>query len=261
MIQSNYQTQLIPLHDHSWLLKQRVAGYVTALCLKTASEMVAQENISLLDIEAECKKIIKSHECSATFKGYNGFPGAICLSVNKEIVHGIPNDYIIKDGDIVKVDVGVTYCGAIGDAAVTVIKGKAQKSIHQELVDSCKKSLELAIGSVAVGKQIGCVGETIFRHCRDTRFKLITAYGGHGIDENCLHAPPFVDNKSKSDLGVRIQPGMTFTIEPMFVIGDTKTTTASNGWTISAKDMAAHFEHTLFVHEDHVEIITGLDKV
>ena len=257
-MQNDYQTQLITLHDHAWLLKQRVAGYVTCLCLKTSAEMIRDvPNVSLLDIENACKKIIKEYECKPTFKGYNGFPGAICLSVNQEIVHGIANDYIVKDGDIVKVDVGVTYCGAIGDAAITVIKGKPKQYKHQELVDCCKKALDLAIESVKVGRQMGIIGETIYRYARDTRFKLITAYGGHGIDEDMLHAHPFVENKSKSNLGVRIQPGMTFTIEPMLVIGDTKTTLGKNGWTISAKDMAAHFEHTLFIHEDRVEILTA----
>ncbi len=257
------RTELITLHDSEWLERQRFAGLITAKCLKKSFDLISSKtsNLSLKDIENECELIIKENNCIATFKNYNNFPGSICASVDREIVHGIPNDYILQDGDIVKIDVGVTFERAIGDAALTVIYGQPKKPQHKELVLVCKKALDLAINSISVGKQLGIIGETIYRHARDTRFKVITEYGGHGIDEDILHAKPFVDNKSKNNIGVRIQPGMTFTIEPMFAIGDNKVKLADNNWTLLTKDMSAHFEHTLFIHEDNTEILTEWENL
>jgi methionyl aminopeptidase len=257
------KTELIPLHNSEGLDRQRIAGIITAKCLKKSFDLISSKtpNLSLKDIELECEKIISENNAIATFKNYNGFPGSICASVNKEIVHGIASDYILQEGDIVKIDVGVTFEHAIGDAALTVIYGAPKKPQHRELVLACKKSLDLAIAAISVGKQLGIIGETIYRHARDTRFKVITEYGGHGIDDDTLHAKPFVDNKSHSNLGVRIQPGMTFTIEPMFTIGDDKVKLDKNKWTLLTKDMSAHFEHTLFIHEDHTEIITDWENI
>lgn len=257
------KTELIPLHDSEWLGRQRIAGSITAKCLKKSFDLIYSKmpNLSLKDIEHECELIIKENNGIATFKNYNGFPYSICASVNKQIVHGFPDDYILQEGDIIKIDVGVTIEHAIGDAALTVIYGEPKKPQHKELVLACKKSLDLAIETISVGKRMGIIGETIYRHARDTRFKVITEYGGHGIDEDTLHAKPFVDNKSRSNLGVRIQPGMTFTIEPMFAIGDDKVKLDKNNWTLLTKDMSAHFEHTLFIHEDRTEILTDWENI
>lgn len=262
MISSDFlKSQLIILKDSNWLDRQRFAGDVTARCLNLSKKLIEDKtpNLKLIDIEKECENLILNSHCIPTFKGYKGFPSSVCISVNKQIVHGIPNDYVLQDGDVVKIDIGVTNDGAIGDAAITIIYGNPKSFMHEELIKACKESLNLAINSVKIGQPIGIIGETIYHHAKNTGFKVITDFGGHGIDENTLHAKPFVDNRATKDYGVRIQPGMTFTIEPMFVIGNDKIKVDKNGWTIIADGISAHFEHTLFIHEDNVEILTKLE--
>jgi len=253
--------QFITLHDDEvWIQEQRHAGTVVARCLSMFSRAVRDKtpNLSLKDIEAECEKIIAANNCIPTFKGFHGFPGAVCLSVNKELVHGIPSDYVLQEGDVVSLDLGATTpYGAIGDAAVTEIYGTPRKREHESLVTVCKNALYRAIEAVAVGKRIGCIGNAIHHSVKSSGFKLIENYGGHGISKNMAHAQPFIPNKSRSDDGVVIQKGMSFAIEPMLVIGSNKTRKLSDNWTVVTPDIGAHFEHTIFINtKDEVEIIT-----
>ena len=252
-------SNLITLKDYDWYQRQWLAGRCVAGILRTLNQMVREKipNLNLLDMQAEAVKQLETNGCTATFKGYKGFPGAICLSVNKQLVHGIPVDYVLQDGDIVKFDLGATYEGAIADAAATAIYGEPKSAQHVELVDACRNALNVAIKAVAVGKQLGCIGNAIHHYAKSTRFGLVTEYGGHGIDENTPHAPPFVSNKSPANEGVRIQPGLTIAIEPMLVIGEPKTRIIDDGWTVVTPDVGVHMEHTIFVHEDRVEIMTS----
>jgi len=256
------ENQFIVLKDDKWLERQRYAGSVVAKCLYQARQMIEQKtpNLSLKDIEHECVKIIKDKDCYPTFLNYKGFPGAICASVNKQLVHGIPSNYKLKNGDIVKIDIGATFEGAIGDAAITVIYGDPILSKHTEMIEVCKKSLYLAISSIEVGKRLGIIGETIDKYVKSSGFKLIASYGGHGISYNTPHAQPFVSNRANKDSGVRIQPGMSITIEPMVTIGSDKTKVERDGWTVTTKDVSSHFEHSLFIREDSVEILTKLEN-
>lgn len=253
------QSAFVVLKDDAWFQDQKKAGACVAGILRTLNQMIldATPNLSLKGLEAEAIKQIEEAGCTATFKGYKGFPGAICLSVNNQIVHGIPSDYILQEGDVVKFDLGATYNGAIADAAATAIYGKPKNQQHVELVNVCKGALYHAIKAIQVGKQLGVIGFAINKYVQSkSRFGIITKYGGHGIDRNTPHAAPFVANKARYNEGVRIQPGMTIAIEPMLVVGDPTPTTEKDGWTVTAKGIGAHFEHSVFVGSDKVHIMT-----
>lgn len=250
---------LINLKNNDWLERQQIAGKCVAGVLRTLHTMISDKlpNLSLKDLEAEAMLQIESANCIPTFKGYKGFPGAICLSVNKQLVHGIPSDYILQDGDVVKFDLGATYKGAIADAAATTIYGTPKSKQHVELINMCREALYQGINAIKIDKQLGCIGFAIHKYVTSrSRFGVITNYGGHGIDENAPHAPPFVANKARYNEGPRIQSGLSIAIEPMLVIGDTKTKTKKDGWTVTTLDIGAHFEHSIFVAEDKIHILT-----
>lgn len=251
-------SQLIVLHDEDWLERQRLAGKITGECLSFSKNLIEKEtpNITLKDIERECLSIINKNDCIPTFKNYNGFPGNICLSINNQLVHGIPSSYKLKSGDIVKIDVGVTYKGAIGDAAITAIYGKPKDRKHLKLIDQCRQALYNGIRAIDIGTRLDVISRMIYQTAKHAGLQVITNYGGHGIEENKLHAPPFIENKSEYDSNIRIQPGMSFTLEPMVTIGNPKTKIGSNGWVVSTAQVNSHFEHTLFIHKDRVEILT-----
>lgn len=258
---NNFQpNMLVTLKDFNWVSRQRIAGKCVARVLKHLDSMIldATPNLSLLDMDAEAERIILEEGCTPTFKGYKGFPGAACLSVNKDMVHGIPTKYVLQDGDVVKFDLGATFQGAIADAASTRIYGNPKHEKHVRLVNATLKALNNGIKAAGVGKRIGAIGYAIHKSIGE--FGNITNYGGHGLDENQPHAAPFVANKGQPTEGVRMQAGMTIAIEPMLVIGSTETRIQEDGWTVSVNDISAHMEHTIFIHEDRVEVMTAWDR-
>lgn len=252
------EDQLIRLKDQTWLDRQLIAGRVASQCIKLATEMIQGPSCSLKEIERTCEDLMLIHKCIPTFKNYRGtFPGAICASVNNQLVHGIPSDYRLQNGDVVKIDLGVTFEGAIADTATTVIHGQAKKLEHIQLLETCKLALDNAIKSIQIGKQLGVIGSAINHTVKQTRFGLITNYGGHGIDWNKPHAQPFVANKAMGNSGIRIQPGLVIAIEPMVVVGDNRTRVLSDGWTVVTNDVGAHEEHSIFVAEDKIHVVTA----
>lgn len=253
------ESAFVILKNDKWLIDQKKAGTCVANVLKTLNNMIVSHTptLTLKMLEQEANRQIIEAGCTATFQGYKGFPGVICLSVNNQLVHGIPSDYQLQDGDVVKFDLGATYNGAIADAAATAIYGNAKSIQHIELINVCKGALNHAIQSIKVGKQLGCIGYAISKYVASkSRFGLITKYGGHGIDKDTPHAPPFVANKAQYNEGVRIQPGMTLAIEPMIVIGEPQTKVEKDGWTVTTPGIGAHFEHSIFVDVDKVHILT-----
>lgn len=261
----NYYT----LHNEEFFVKQRIAGKCVAECLAAATHMIYERHrYSLLDIEARCLEIMKKHNCSPTFLNYTPnpnqkpFPGAICISVNKELVHGIPSSYVLQEGDVIKVDLGATFEEAIADAAITAIHGEPKDTEHIQLIETCKFALKKAIGSIAIGKRIGCIGHAINNVVKNSRFKSILDYGGHGIGltkegKGKPHTFPFVPNKSILQEGLRFQNGITFAIEPMLVMGvSNKTKIAEDGWTVLTENVGVHFEHTVSIWNDKIEVIT-----
>ncbi len=248
---------LIKLKGQDWLDKQRVAGKIAAQALLKLKGYVEGKTFhSTATLSQVAEQFILEAGGTPTFKGYKGFPAAVCISVNKQLVHGIPDDRVLDDGDVVSFDLGVTYEGAIADTAITCIFGPPKSERHVQLVQATEESLMKGIEAIAVGKRLGCIGNAISKYARGKGFGLITNYGGHGLDWNIPHAPPFVANKSEIEEGIRIQPGLAIAIEPMLVIGSTVTRVLDDGWTVVTDYIGAHFEHSIFVHEDRVEILT-----
>lgn len=250
-------SSVVRLKDKNWLEKQRVAGRIAAeTLLLLESHVKNQTTYSFTELNTLAEDYIIKNGGSATFKGYKGFPAGVCISVNKELVHGIPKNNAMQEGDVISFDLGVTYQGAIADTALTCIFGKPKSDQHVKLMNATQDCLMRGIQAIQVGKRLGVIGEAIYKCAKGHGFGLITNYGGHGLDWNVPHAPPFVENKSNADKGIRIQPGLAIAIEPMLVMGSITTTVQNDGWTVTTPDIGSHFEHSIFVHEDHVEIIT-----
>jgi methionyl aminopeptidase len=250
-------SNFILLKDEKWLTYQRVAGKIAAQTLVALQNEVANKTTkSLVELNEMAEQMIAKAGGTPTFKGYKGFPAGVCISVNKQLVHGIPSDYHLQEGDVISFDLGVTIEGAIADTAITCIYGTPKSSQHVKLVQSTEEALMKGIGALQAGKRLGSVGNAIYKSAKGNGFGVVTNYGGHGLDWNVPHASPFVQNKSEVEEGIRVQPGLSIAIEPMLLIGQVSTTTLADGWTVVTPDIGAHFEHSVFVHEDRIEIIT-----
>ena len=258
---------LVKLHDKDWLEKQRIAGKIVAAALKELEGYCQSKTFhSMATLSDVIDRFIISEGGTPTFKGYKksgypDFPAAVCISINKQLVHGIPDDTVLDNGDVVSFDLGVTYEGAIADSAITCIFGPPADPMHVSLVKATEEALMQGINAVATGKRLGCIGHAISKYAKSKGFGLVNNYGGHGLDWNVAHAAPFVANRAEPTEGIRIQPGLSIAIEPMLVIGDPITRTLDDGWTVVTPNIGAHFEHSIFVHEDHVEIITDRNKL
>lgn len=249
---------LITLKDDVWLSKQRVAGKVVAGALNLLQALVIDKTTkSLLELNSLAEEYITSKGCECTFKGYKGFPAGVCISVNEVLVHGIPTDYKLQEGDLVSFDLGATYEGTIADSAITCIYGTPKSELHIKLIEATKTSLLRGIASISVGKRLGSIGHAIYKSGKGAGFNVITNYGGHGLDYHIPHATPFVANKSNPEDGIVIQPGLALAIEPMLVLGSTESYIAKNGWDVITSSLGAHFEHSVYVHQDRVEILTA----
>jgi len=251
------QNGFFPLQNDDWLAKQRRAGKIAAMVLRELEKEVKHKTkLSLIELNNLAEYIISQEGGMPTFKNYKGFPTAVCISVNNQLVHGIPTNYHLQDGDLVKFDVGVTYNGAIADTAITCIYGEPKFEWHQKLVAATYEALYKGIAAIAVGKKLGVIGNAISKSAKNNGFSVITKYGGHGLSWDTPHAPPFVDNKSDPNTGFRIQPGLVLAIEPMLIMGSTNTRVLSDGWTVKTENVNSHTEHSIFVHNNSVEILT-----
>ena len=262
--QQSADNQIIVLHDENWLKQQRYAGKVLAKTLLLLERLVQDRTAkSLLELDSIAEEFIRNNGCTPTFKNYHGFPNACCISHgDNALVHGIPKDVKLIDGDMVRFDLGTTYGDAIADSAITCIFGEPKSSRHVDIINVTKKCLDNAIKAIVPGKRLGVIGRAIYTTARDGGYKVIEQYGGHGIEGvvngvDVPHAAPFVSNKSTPEEGVRLRAGMSLAIEPLLTIGGTETTVDDDGWTVRTKELNAHFEHSIFIHEDgNVEITT-----
>jgi methionyl aminopeptidase len=195
-----------------------------------------------------------------SFKGYQGFPEVICISVNDEVVHGIPSrERIIADGDIVSLDFGVTYKGMITDSAITVIAGRPKTRGHIKLVEDTQKALQIGIDQLHDQVRTGDIGSAIEEFLKANRYGIVRDLVGHGVGHE-LHEDPNVPNYGRPNSGPWLSAGMTIAIEPMVTLGTDHVILMPDGWTIKTADgsMAAHFEHTILITEDGAEILTTI---
>jgi methionyl aminopeptidase len=213
------------------------------------------------DLDAMAEDFITSHSgATPAFKGLYGFPRAICISVNEEIVHGIPSvRRVLKEGDIVSIDIGVGYDGMFTDAAATLMVGEVHGE-KRRLVEVTRQSLAAGIAAAQPGAHLGDIGHAVQTVVEEAGFSVVRELVGHGVG-NSLHEDPQVPNYGKPKRGVRLSPGLTIAIEPMVNMGGPQTRTLSDKWTIVTLDglPSAHFEHTVAITESGPLILTALN--
>ncbi len=234
------------------------ACVIAAGALKAAGAAV-EPGVSTEEINRIAHNFIVKSGAIPTFKGYNGYPAATCISINDEVIHGIPNKKrIIKAGDIVSIDVGATLNGYVGDNAATFAAGDISPEA-QRLCDTTRESLYEGIRAAVAGGRIGDIGSTIQRYCEERGFSVVREFTGHGVGKQ-MHEDPSVPNFGTPGRGVRLLPGMTIAIEPMINLGGAGIRQLPDGWTIKTKDgsLSAHFEHTVAITADGPVILTKI---
>ena len=232
------------------------AGRITGEAL-----LVARESVRAGMSTKELDTIIRNHieKCGAkpSFLGYHGFPGSACISINDEVIHGIPSEKkILREGDLVKVDVGAFYHGFHGDSARTIAVGKVSDEA-QRLIDVTRESFFAGVEAFKVGNRMGDIGSAIQGVVEGAGFSVVKRYIGHGIGRD-VHEDPEVPNFGRAGHGARLYPGMTLAIEPMVNAGVHKVKTLSDGWTVKTLDgsLSAHFENSIAITESDPEILT-----
>ncbi len=244
------------------IAKMRVAGRVVADILKLMRDMV-KPGIDTLTLDEAAENLVKKSGGKPAFKGYKvpwepiPFPGTICASINEEVVHGIPSrNRVLNEGDIISIDTGASIDGFFGDACCTFAVGKISED-RQRLLDITLASLHAGVAAVEPGATLGDIGHAVEQVVTPAGYGLVRDYAGHGIGHR-LHEAPQVPNYGRPGSGITVKPRMTFCVEPMVMIGAEEVTQRPGGWTVVTKDGsdAAHFEFSLLVTEEGVEILT-----
>lgn len=237
------------------LEKMRTVGELIAEVREALRKMI-EPGISTMELNNAAEKMIRDAGAYPTFLGYQGYPYAICASVNEAIVHGFPTDYVLKDGDIFSMDMGATLEGFVGDTATTVPVGKISDELAQ-LVKVTAESLDLAIEQCYPGKRVGDIGWAVQQHAEKYGYGIVQGYTGHGIGRN-MHEAPQIPNYGRPGTREKIRAGFVFAIEPMLNLGTAETKTLSDGWTVVTADgmPSAHSEHTIAITNDGPEILT-----
>lgn len=235
----------------------REAGRIVALAHEELKKHIVP-GISTLELDAIAEKVIRSHSAIPSFKGYNGFPGSICASVNEQLVHGIPNKRVLKDGDIISIDIGAKYNGYHGDSAWTYAVGTISDNT-QKLLDVTEKSLYIGLEEAKPGERLSNISHAIQTYVESHNFSIVREYVGHGVGQE-LHEDPQIPHYGPPNKGPRLKPGMVLAIEPMVNAGSRYVKTLSDNWTVVTVDgkMCAHFEHTVAITETGYEILTKL---
>ena len=233
----------------------RKAGEIVGQTLDLLKASV-EPGMTTRDLDRIAFKEITRSGATPTFKGYRGFPATICASVNEEIVHGIPSKRVIKEGDIVKVDVGATYQGLIGDAAVTIAVGEADETLLA-LMEDTRLGLEAGIKAAVPGARVGDIGAAVQAYGESRGYGVVREFVGHGVGR-FLHEDPQVPNYGVAGRGPLLRAGMCIAIEPMFNMGDWRTRILDDQWTVVTSDgkLSSHFEHSIAITENGPEILT-----
>lgn len=238
----------------------RIAGRITGEALILGGEMV-KPGVSTKQIDEKIRHHIEKCGAKPSFLGYGGFPGSACVSINNEVIHGIPSNHrIIEEGDIVKIDVGAFIHGYHGDSANTFPCGRISDEA-KKLIEVTKRSFELGAAAAGVeGARIGDIGAAVDGYVVSNGFSTVKKYVGHGVGEE-LHEDPNVPNFGTAGRGARLCRGMVIAIEPMVNIGRPEVKELSDGWTVLTKDgtLSAHYEHTVALTENGIELLTKVE--
>lgn len=249
---------MINLKNQHELLLMKKAGEITARALHEAGNAIVP-GVSTWEINRIAEQVILKSGARPTFKGYGGFPAAACISVNEEVIHGIPSkNKIIREGDIVSIDVGAFKDGFTGDSAYTFPCGMVSKEA-KDLMETTKEALMMGINAAVVGNRIGDISNAVQQYVEERGFCVVRDYVGHGVGRE-LHEEPEVPNFGPKGHGARLMPGMTIAIEPMVNAGSFGVKVLSNDWTVVTKDnsLSAHFEHSVAVTKQGPVILTQL---
>ncbi|MDI3328213.1 MAG: type I methionyl aminopeptidase [Alicyclobacillaceae bacterium] len=235
----------------------REAGRIVALAHQAVAKAVAP-GITTRELDRIADEVIRKHGAVPSFKGYHGYPASICVSVNEELVHGIPGKRVLEEGDIVSIDIGASYHGYHGDAAVTLPVGKIS-DLARRLLEVTEAALYKGIEKAVVGNRLSDISHAVQVHVESHGFSVVRDYVGHGIGRD-MHEDPQIPNFGPPGHGPRLKPGMTLAIEPMVNAGTYRVKTLPDNWTVVTEDgsLAAHFEHTIAVTEGEPEILTRL---
>jgi methionyl aminopeptidase len=222
------------------------ASKIVAECQKILIREL-KPGMTTLDLDMLTETYIRDHGGTPAFKGYRNYPKSLCASLNEEVVHGIPSQRILKDGDIIGLDIGAIVEGFYGDGAVTVSVGEVQPSIRQ-LIKVTQEALSKGLENAVVGKRLSDISSAIQAHVEQHGFSVVRDFVGHGIGRQ-LHEEPQVPNYGKPGQGPRLKPGMALAIEPMVNMGGSGVKVLDDGWTAVTSDgsLSAHFEHTIAI--------------
>ncbi|WP_347157122.1 type I methionyl aminopeptidase [Pontibacter chitinilyticus] len=236
----------------------------SALILGKAHGEIARlikEGVQTSTLDKRAEEFIRDHGGEPSFKGYNGFPYSLCISVNSTVVHGMPGSYTLNNGDIISVDGGVYYKGFHSDSAYTHAVGEVTEEV-QKLLEVTKESLYEGIAKANVGNRMGDVSQAVQQHAEKNGFSIVRELVGHGVGQS-LHEAPEVPNYGKRGQGVKLQEGLVIAIEPMVNLGTKNIVQEKDGWTIRTRDNkpSAHFEHTVVVRKDKAEILTTFEYI
>ena len=235
----------------------REAGRIVAIVHDKLKKEI-KPGITTGELDKIAVSIFQEHGARASFKGYRGFPASICTSVNEEVVHGIPGNRVLKEGDIVAIDAGAIYNGFQGDAAITVEVGKVSQEAHA-LAETTKGALEAGITMARAGAHLGDVSAAIQEYAESRNFSVVREYVGHGIGRD-MHEDPQIPNYGTPGQGPILKKGMTLALEPMVNAGGWRTRVLDDNWTVVTADgsLSAHFEDTIAITDGEAEVLTQL---
>lgn len=246
---------MIICKSSSELELMREAGRIVALTHQELKKVI-QPNVTTKELDAVAEKMIRQQGATPSFKGYGGFPGSICTSVNEELVHGIPSDRKLKDGDIISVDVGANFKGYHGDSAWTYAVGTISEE-DLRLMEVTEESLYRGIAQAQPNARLSNISHAIQAYVEAEGFSIVREYVGHGVG-TALHEDPQIPNFGPPGRGPRLKPGMVLAIEPMVNAGTRYVKTLADNWTVITQDKknCVHYEHTIAITEDGYEILT-----
>ena len=235
----------------------RQAGKIVALTHEELKKHIVP-GVTTKELDAIAESFIRKHDAIPSFKGYNGFRGSICASVNDELVHGIPGDRVLKNGDIISIDIGAQYQGYHGDSAWTYAVGDIDEET-QRLLDVTEESLYRGLEEAKPGVRLSNISHAIQTYVEANNFSIVREYVGHGVGQD-LHEDPQIPHYGPPNKGPRLKTGMVLAVEPMVNAGSRYVKTLEDDWTVVTQDgkMCAHFEHTIAITESGFEILTKI---
>ena len=245
----------IPLKNAAELDAMRVSCRMTASVLGQVAAAI-QPGVTTGELDALARRLIAGMNAKPSFLGYRGYPGAMCISINDEVIHGIPGRRVVLPGDVVSLDVGVYYNGFHGDCATTVTAGVTDPDVIR-LVETTRRALDAAVAAVRPGFRLSDVSHTVEGVVQAGGCSVVRDFVGHGVGRH-LHEDPQIPNYGTPGHGPVLKPGMTLAIEPMVNLGRPDVAVQDDGWTVVTRDgkPSAHFEHTVAVLEESVEVLT-----